>query len=354
MNYDRSQRVKGRLKLSNSKLSWILEITNAINNNSSQKQLFEILRNLLAKELHIGRFVLYTFQKSWRISMIEGLEESSIQIDPEDLREQFSTIEVLTTHNNDSLTYFDVVIPVFHKNQALAYLLLADFEGEKIEISPIIRHLHFIQTLANIIVVALENKRLTKEHINQIAIKKELEMAQKMQSQLFPRELPKSKEISVSAYYLPHSEVGGDYYDVIPLKNGNTAICVADVSGKGVSAAILMANFQAHLRALLSVTQDLNKLVRECNKKIIESANFEKFLTLFIAIYNPQERTLNYLNAGHPAGILEQKKRTFLDKGCTVLGMFEKLPEITSDQIKLEDNSVLFCFFGWTIRDARH
>lgn len=344
MNEEKNQRVKGRLKLSNSKLSWILEITTAINNNSTKGELFEILRNLLIKELHIGRFALYTYQKDWKISMIEGISEDKLNIDINELRHQFTSIDVLTTHENESLTYFDVVIPVFHKKEALAYLLLADFEGEKIEISPIIRHLHFIQTLANIIVVALENKRLNKEHIKQVEIRKELEMAQTMQSLLFPRKLPASKEITVSAYYLPHSEVGGDYYDVIPLKNGNTAICVADVSGKGVSAAILMANFQAHLRALLSITQDLEQLIRQCNRKIIESANYEKFITLFIAIFDPKERSLRYLNAGHPAGILEQTNRVYLDKGCTVLGMFEELPDVITEKVALEENSMLFCF----------
>tara|TARA_R110002096_G_scaffold72174_4_gene172162 strand:+ start:5966 stop:7189 length:1224 start_codon:yes stop_codon:yes gene_type:complete len=345
MSNDNQHRVKGRLRLSNSKLSWLLEITNSINNNSSKDVLFKILKSVLTEELHIGKFVLFTFQGTWGISLIEGLSEKSVKINIQQLESQFQSIEVLTSHKDETLSNFDVVIPVFHKDKALAYLLLADFDGEKIEVSPIIKHLRFIQTLANIIVVALENKRLNIEHIKQIAIKKELELAQKMQSLLFPRTLPKKKSIEVMAYYSPHSEVGGDYYDVIQLSNGNTALCVADVSGKGVSAAILMANFQANLRARLSITQNLKELVEHCNLKVIESANYEKFITLFIAIFNPNERSLEYLNAGHPPGMLISGKDLLnLDKGCTVLGMFDQLPEIASEKIQLKENSKLFCF----------
>jgi len=168
MNKDKNHRVKGRLKQSNSKLAWILEITNAINNNSSKEKLFEILKNLLTKELNIGKFALFTYREDWEFSMGENLREKEKKLNVDSLVDDFQTIEVLSSHRNENLVAFDVIIPVFHKEKPLAYLLLADFDGEKIEISPIIKHLRFIQTLANIISVALENKRLNKEHISKL------------------------------------------------------------------------------------------------------------------------------------------------------------------------------------------
>ena len=345
MEKDKNHRVKGRLKQSNSKLNWILEITNAINNNSSKDTLFEILRNLLTKELHIGKFVLFTFHDNWQVSMKENINPKEAKVNFDSLVEEFTNIQVLSSHKNPSLSHFDVIIPAFHKKKPLAFLLLADFDGEKIEVSPIIKHLRFIQTLVNIIAVALENKRLNKEYIKQIAIKKELETAQKMQSLLFPKKLPKNAKMKVMAFYLPHSEVGGDYYDLIEMPNGNTAICVADVSGKGVSAAILMANFQAQLRALLTICEQVEEVVKQCNQKVIESANFEKFITLYLAIYNPKERVLHSINAGHPPAIYSDKNGTqLLKKGCTVLGMFEELPFIESENISIQGDGKLFCF----------
>lgn len=346
MTEEKTNRVKGRLKLSNSKLNTLLDITKAINDNLSEEELFDILKKVLTKDLQIGKFVMYTLGDDWQVAMTESItEEAAKEIDIKSLSDSYLSIDVLNQETDKVLTDFDIIVPVFHNNRAVAYLLLADFEGEKIEISPIIKHLRFIQTLSNIIVVALENKKLNKEYINQIEVKKELELAQSMQSLLFPRTLPSSKKLKVKAYYAPHSEVGGDYYDVIQLKNEKTAFCIADVSGKGMSAALLMANFQANLRALLSVTSDIESLIKKCNQKVIESANYQKFITLFVAIHDPNKQTLTYLNAGHqPALLVTGQNHKQLQTGCTVLGMFEELPDVESECIQLEGKTKLICF----------
>jgi sigma-B regulation protein RsbU (phosphoserine phosphatase) len=346
MTDERTNRAKGRLKLSNIKLNTLLEITDAINNNSSREDLFAILRHVLKEELHIGKFVLFSFDPRWRISLIEGYsKKEASKVNINEIIENYTKIDVISGSESKELKPFDIVIPVYHKQQPLAYLLLADMDGEKIEISPIIKHLRFIQTLANIIVVAMENKRLAKEEIDQIAVKKELELAQNMQSLLFPRQLPNDKNLKVKAYYQPHSQVGGDYYDVIPIDENRTALCIADVSGKGISAALLMANFQANLRALIQVNDSLEELVKATNQKVIESANFEKFITFFIAIFDVRNKKLSFLNAGHqPAILCKKDQNILLKKGCTVLGMFEELPIIEMDEVEIESGDKLFCF----------
>ena len=114
--------------------------------------------------------------------------------------------------------------------------------------------MRFIQTISNILIVAIENIRLYNENLRQVAIKRELELASKMQTMLIPEDenLPSNKHIRFKAFYHPHFEVGGDYYDVISLSEDQVGFCIADVSGKGISAAILMSNFQANLRALFT------------------------------------------------------------------------------------------------------
>src|SRR5690606_34878252 len=97
----------------------------------------------------------------------------------------FQSISVLSPAP-PPLEGFDVVIPVVHKKKQLAFLLLADFDGERVEMSPIIKHLHFIQTFTNIVMVALENKHLDEERINQIELQKELDLARDMQNLLLP------------------------------------------------------------------------------------------------------------------------------------------------------------------------
>jgi len=348
MTDDKTSRAKGKLQQSKSKLDTLLNITNAINNNSSEESLFSILKSILTESLNIAKLALFTFDtKQWNVSMSEGISKDECKkIDIPNLIESVQDIGIVNKKNSSSsLQYFDIAIPIFHEDRPLAFVLLADADGEKMEISPIIKHLRFIQTLINIIVVALENKRLNKQEIKQAAVNKELELARDMQTLLFPKTLPNTASLKVDALYLPHSEVGGDYYDVIPLTNGRTAFCIADVSGKGISAALLMANFQANLRALIGIAEDLEELVELCNRRIIESANFEKFITLFIGIYDPQKNELSYINCGHqPPIVIRSESIRYLNTGSTVLGMFENLPSMEVGSIPIIKNDILICY----------
>jgi sigma-B regulation protein RsbU (phosphoserine phosphatase) len=103
----------------------------------------------------------------------------------------------------------------------------------------------FIQALSNIIIVAIENKKLARKQLEQEAFRKELEIASDVQQFLFPDKLPNTERLKMEASYLPHDLVGGDYYDFIPINKNQFLLCVADVSGKGIPAALMMSNFQA-------------------------------------------------------------------------------------------------------------
>ncbi|MDF1673991.1 MAG: PP2C family protein-serine/threonine phosphatase [Vicingaceae bacterium] len=339
-----SKNTKKRIQLGKFKLDTLLEITKAINNNLSKDELIELYQNVLLKELKIGKLLLFSHNdKEWTQELCIGTSCNDIDV-KEDLLE-ITQINVLSNPTNKKLKSFDVIVPVFHKSKPLAYLLLGDFDGEKIEVSPIIKHLTFIQTLTNIIIVAIENKRLYKENLDQIAIKKEMELASEMQTMLFPRNLPNNEEIEVAASYKPHQLVGGDYYDFIVLNRDEIAFCIADVSGKGVPAALLMSNFQASLRSLIKRTSSLSELVIELNKNILANANREKFITAFIGKYNIQTRNLQFINAGHNPPILligHQFKKLF--EGSTVLGVFENLPSVTEKNITIPKDAILTCY----------
>jgi len=339
-----SKNTKKRLQLGKFKLDTLLEVTKAINNNLSKDELISLYQNVLLKELKIGKILLFSYNnKEWKQELCIGTNCTLLDV-KEDLL-GIERIEVLSNPENKKLETFDVIVPVYHKSKPLAYLLLGDFDGEKIEVSPIIKHLTFIQTLTNIIIVAIENKRLYKENLEQIAIKKEMELASEMQTMLFPRNLPNNSEIEVAANYKPHQLVGGDYYDFIVLNRDEVAFCIADVSGKGVPAALLMSNFQASLRSLIKRTSSLSELVIELNKNILANANREKFITAFIGKYNIQTRNLQFINAGHNPPVLligHQFKRLF--EGSTVLGVFENLPSVTEKNITIPKDAILTCY----------
>ena len=349
-----SKNITKRLELGKFKLETLLHITKGINNNLSKSELLDLYKSILLDELKIGKLLLFSCNnKKWKQELCLGTVCDSISV-IDDLLE-IKEIEVISNPKNEKLKIYDVIVPVFHKSEPLAYLLLGDFDGEKIEVSPIIKHLTFIQTLTNIIIVAIENKRLYKENLDQIAIKKEMELASEMQTMLFPKNLPNNKEIEVAADYKPHYLVGGDYYDFIVLNRDEVAFCIADVSGKGVPAALLMSNFQASLRALIKRTSSLSELVIELNKNILANANREKFITAFIGKYNIQTRNLQYINAGHnpPTLLVGHQFKTLFD-GSTVLGVFENLPSVTEKNITIPRDAILTCYTDGVVEQTNN
>ena len=120
---------------------------------------------------------------------------------------------------------------------------------------------------------------------------------------------------------------------------------MADISGKGVSAALLMANFQALIHTLINKHSDMKDLVNEINASVNKITKGDKFLTFFIAKVYKKERKLKYINAGHfPPYLVNGNKEIRLDKGTTVIGAFDELPFIEEGEVQLEDDMVLLTF----------
>lgn len=348
MSVSKFHKLDEKLKQKESKLSYLLDITSAINTNSSIDKLLQLYEFILREQLDVARALLYykEGELGWSCVMKFGYRGRAKDIQVERDLLQIKDITVIESSSKDSIDAFDIVIPVYHKKEALAFLLLGDQYEEELRVSPSISHMPFIQTLTNIIIVAIENKRFARERLAQERLKKELEVASEMQSLLFPRKFPSNERLEIAAQYQSHSMVGGDYYDYISLNDDEFCVCMADVSGKGVSAALLMSNFQANLRAILSYNRfPLPRLIRELNKRVYETADGERFITLFIGIYNFSQRKLHYVNAGHnPPLLAESTSAQWLFTGCTGLGMFEKLPSVQEGTIEIKSNSVLVLF----------
>ncbi len=340
-----------RLKFCNFKLNALLEITNAINQNLTVPELLQKYSDLLINELKLGKILVFAFMQDWEIVLEYGIDPCEIEKIkiPDDFL-KFDEITLTTAASeNIELAYFDFIIPVFHNNKAIAYVLIGDVEEERQGVSPTIKHLHFIQTLTNVIFVAVENKRLYQESLLQERIKKEMELASKMQSMLVPdaEDFPKNDFLHVESFYLPHFEVGGDYYDFEQLSENEFFFCIADVSGKGMSAALLMANFQASIKGYLHAGISLPDLILKLNKIVISNARGEKFITFFVGKYNYQSRVLKFVNAGHnPPFIIDNITRELksLTNGCPGVGMLDEIPFINQGEIIIENPSKLISF----------
>lgn len=342
-------------KLLDVKLASLLEITKAINSNVKTHELLKIYESVLREQLNVDKLVLYTNDGGWKSVLKFGMDP---QFTPADIERYLIPLKDITLMDfapfgkllpiQKTLKQHDVevVIPVFHKNEPLAYALVGDIDEQELGVGASVKHLNFIQTLTNILVVAIENKRMAKEGIRQAEIKKELEVASQMQHMLFPANLPNDAQLEMDALYIAHQQIGGDYYDFIRINEQEVAMCVADVSGKGVSAALLMSNFQANMRILLSRSNSLSELVQELNNKVNDTAKGERFITLFVAKYNTVTKVFTYVNAGHNPPLVFNKDGSIsmLKTGCTGLGMLEELKSVKEGVAKIEPGTILLCY----------
>lgn len=340
-----------RLHFCNFKLDTLLKVTKLINNNVSVEDLLASYEDLLTNKLSLGKLLVLAYNNGWQCLLQSGLENG--EYESINVEANLLPITEITTVRaagmNNQLPGLDTIIPVFHNERPVAYVLFGDIDEEQEGLSPTIKHLLFIQTLTNIIIVAIENRRLVQESLRQEALKKELELASRMQAMLIPNSaaFPHNEHIAVEAFYLPHLEVGGDYYDFFPLSNKEYAFCMSDVSGKGISAAILMSNFQANLKALFTDRIPLDDLVNTLNQRVLSSANGEKFITLFLGKYNVETRQLHYVNAGHNPPFLFDKVNTrveLLKSGCPGMGMLDELPFVKVTSLTIEGPAKILCY----------
>ncbi len=332
------------LNLKQLQINRLLNITQAINNNLSAPDLYNMYNSFLNWEMGIKKMALYITDDDniWKCASSIGIEAALTELDISDRLPQFKKINNIKKDAHPLIGQFDVVVPVMHKNHAIAYTFIGGFD----ENEDMYNKVQFITTITNIIAVAIENKRLFKRKIEQERLNKEMELASSMQKMLVPTELPSSDMYEFSSVYKPHLGVGGDYFDFINYQNDPRFVfCIGDISGKGLAAALLMANFQANLHALIHQRVEAIPFITALNKTVLKAARGEKFITFFIAEFNTETRNLIYINAGHnPPPLFTKGKIIPLNKGCTILGSFQDLPEIEVGRIKLDDEALIVTF----------
>lgn len=199
---------------------------------------------------------------------------------------------------------------------------------------------HLLASVAAHVGLALENIRLAEKMAERMEADRrtaqEMEIARQVQARLFPQKLPAMKTLEYTGACIQARKVGGDYYDFLELRPGRLALVLADIAGKGVSGALLMANLQANLRSQYAMAvDDLPRLLASVNRLFYESTDDASYATLFFADYDDSSRKLRYANCGHLPPLLlracgnspdqasKALKTEWLRSTCTVMGMFE-------------------------------
>jgi sigma-B regulation protein RsbU (phosphoserine phosphatase) len=323
-------------------LNALLEVTQAINKDTRTSVLVQMLQVILKSYLQVGklRFLIEKEGSYVLLSKYGGDIEPLGALHLACLKLSKVRYPIpLTGHEDQVLNKYDYFIPIYHKKKASAFALIGDFNTSSELLN---NDLNFIQTVINVIVVALENKKLFKERLESERFHREMELAAEVQNMLIPLKTYKDPSVEVSARYIPHQNIGGDYFDFIRLNDHEFLWCIADVSGKGISAALLMANFQASLRAWSAVEDDLTNIVDRLNKIVINNTKGERFITLFVAKYNEKTRKLNFINAGHNATMIYSKgELATLKLGTTMIGVFDELPFINQGEVDVDPGTLI-------------
>ncbi len=341
------EKLQQELSLKQLQINSLLTITQAINDNVAAPELYSMYKSFIGWEMGIKRMALFfRHDDEWQcVTQLQA--DHLIRLDHlETIFRKFTKTQRISKSDPEAFQGFDLIIPVYHKKNAIAFALVGGVKPESDDYTRI----QFITTFTNIIAVAIENKRLFKRQLEQERFASDMELASQVQNMLIPAHLPQSKFYEMATVYKPHTTVGGDYFDFIQYDDRRLAFCIADISGKGVSAAILMANFQAILQSLIYQYRDLETFVFALNQAVYRITRSDRFITLFIGELNLRNNTLQYINAGHfPPFLIQNGVITRLETGCTIIGAFDTLPEIHMGEVKLQYSGTIFaCTDGLT------
>lgn len=330
---------------------------------SRLNSLFELSKEfgLFSESTKVARLLVYSVIGQFLVQKfaVVSFEGKNIKI----LESKFSQDELMFTlnkydiklmtnsiHKNEIANNYadlqkfgiELIVPMQLQGETRGLILLGKRANESEYSEADIEYIYSVGSLA---IVSIENQKLFKEALEKQKLEEDLEIAHDIQKNLLPHKIPQFSNFDVVANTVFSKQVGGDYYDVITLDNNNFCIAIADVSGKGVAAALMMANLQAFLKTICKQGMKIDEATGLINDLITENTTEGKFITFFWAIIENDTRQMVYVNAGHNHPLLIRKgKIKKLDKGGIILGVMKTLIPYSSEKLQLEKDDVIILF----------
>ena len=208
----------------------------------------------------------------------------------------------------------------------------------------------FLLTLSDHMALALENAQLHRALLEKERLEREMALARDIQRGLLPERAPLLPGFDIALMNEPCYEVGGDYYDFLPLDSDTLLVVIADVEGKGMSSAMIMSNVQATLRALVLNLRSLNHLAVSLNRMILAGTRGGKYLTMFLGLIDIPRKTIGYITCGHvpPVVVRAEGEPVNLTEGGMVVGLLDNV-RYDEGQFKFQTGDVLvLCTDGIT------
>lgn len=235
-----------------------------------------------------------------------------------------------------------LIIPMQIKGETKGLILL----GNRMTKQPYSQSdIEYVSSVGSLAIISIENSRLFKDALEKQRLEKDLEIARNIQKNLLPDVIPNLKHFEIAAYNQSARQVGGDYYDIVKLDNGNTVVAIADVSGKGVQAALLMANVQAFLKSICKQNIELDKASNLINDLVSENTTQGSFITFFWSVLNDETKEMTYVNAGHnPPLLIRNGEIIKLKTGGMILGVMQTIIPYQSEMVKLMSGDSIILF----------
>lgn len=333
------------------------------NRISRMNSLFEIGKEfgVLAEESRISKLLVYTLLGHFLVSVysIVVIEDNKTRVLDStvpksklgDALKAYNLKEFHWVLNGSDLQKlipelkefkYEIMVPMRINNETKGIIFL----GKRINKEEYGKNdVEFVSSLSGIAITSLENRRLFKEALEKQKMEEELEIAKEIQKNLLPKGLPELKSFELASLSVSSKQVGGDYYDFIKLDSANYCVSIADVSGKGVPASLMMANLQAFLKSICKQGLELDKATSVINDLISENTSDGRFITFFWGILNDNDKTFGYVNAGHnPPILLRKNEITYLSKGGMLLGVMPTMFPYETEKIQLEKDDLIILF----------
>lgn len=215
---------------------------------------------------------------------------------------------------------------------------------------------NFLQSLGNLAVLSIQKTYLLEERIEKERMEEELNIAKSIQKGLLPDPIPQSDELDITASNISSYQVGGDYFDILEAPENRLLFAIGDVSGKGMPAALLMANLQAMLHVLLPVDISLGEATGQINNIIYQNTPSDKFITFFWGTFNPRNYQFQFVNAGHNPPILlrsDKNEVEELTEGGLILGAMSTMTPYEDQTITLSEDDLLV-FYTDGVTEAKN
>lgn len=300
----------------------------------------------------LGQMLIRTFffaldvddEKS--IVSISGIKEEPSK---EDLDELFELDDVTHISENSDCEFLNennirLVIGLKFQNEKIGVVGVG-LRGNKQEYGP--EEVNFLQSLGNLALLTIQKSLLLDERLQKQRMEEELNLAKNIQIGLLPDPLPEIDRFDLAAINISSRQVGGDYFDFIETPEKNHLVAIADVTGKGVPASLLMANLQSMLHALAPIDVTMSEATGSINDIIYNNTPSDKFITFFWGIIAENGTKFKYVNAGHDPPILFRKgsdEPVLLEEGGVILGAMPTMMPYESAEIDLKPGDLIVFF----------